>query len=333
MSSLFGTIKVGNDEALLRAFARFEPHFSNPNVQEIMVNGPSDVWIETNGVMRKVEIEISEIETAGLAQLIASRNGKNIEPGGVNGIQDAEYPGFRLAIITNPTSTIGTAISIRKHNPVNLNLKNLLDLDVFPQELMAYLREIVISKKNILISGGTSSGKTTLLNAMVQEIDQADRVFCIEDTKEIKKSVPNWVSVVTNKQKGVTGGLLLQAALRFRPDRILYGEVRGAEALDMLTAANTGHDGMMASLHATSADRTLARLENMLLQSGINWPHSAICSEIASTFNIIIYAARTKQGRKITQIKEILGYDHDARRYLFNSIFERKSNVSISCSI
>jgi Flp pilus assembly CpaF family ATPase len=324
MSSLFGQIKVGNDEALLRAFARFEPHLSDPHVQEIMVNGPDDVWVEARGVMKKQDIQISEIETSGLAQLIAARNGKNIEPGGPNGIQDAEYPGYRLAIITNPTSTFGTAISIRKHNPVNLNLQDLIDGGSFPSELKDYLKQAIATKKNILVSGGTSSGKTTLLNALVQEIDQEDRVFCIEDTKEIKKSVPNWVGVVTNKQKGVTGGLLLQAALRFRPDRILYGEVRGAEAMDMLTAANTGHDGLMASLHATSADRTLPRLENLLLQSGINWPHVAICSEIASTFNIIIYAARTKQGRRIAQVKEILGYDHEARRYLFKSIYERK---------
>lgn len=162
---------------------------------------------------------------------------------------------------------------------------------------------------------------TTFVNALIGEVDPGDRVLTIEDTQELKVKVPNWVPLISNEQEGVTTRDLVRLSLRFRPDRIIVGEVRGGEAFDLLDAANTGHDGCLATLHANNCAGALSRFESLVLRAGINWPHEAIKAQIADTFDFVVFMARVKTGRKLAEIMAINGFDFDSKRYITEEVY------------
>lgn len=312
-----------NAHVLLRNSLRAVGHLlEDPHVQEVMINGPNNVWVEKAGQgIIKTEVDISDVEIRSSIQLLASLENKEAKERGKESIIDSRLDGFRFAAAMKPTSMQGPSISIRKHNPVHLSLDDYVANGAIPEEMAGVLRKMVQERKNVVVAGGTSSGKTTFVNALIGEVDPGDRVLTIEDTQELKVKVPNWVPLISNEQEGVTTRDLVRLSLRFRPDRIIVGEVRGGEAFDLLDAANTGHDGCLATLHANNCAGALSRFESLVLRAGINWPHEAIKAQIADTFDFVVFMARVKTGRKLAEIMAINGFDFDNKRYITEEVY------------
>lgn len=322
--------RIGSIDLLKEALSPLRSYLDDPLVNEVMINSENDVWVEKSGVIDKVDVTISSTSLSSVVLILASMEQKDAFAGTDSGILDARMNGFRVAAILSPTSIKGTCISIRKHSVENYSLQDLQSKGAFGAEQSEILKNLVLNRKNVLVVGGTSSGKTTLLNAMIQEIPHQDRVITIEDTQELKVGVPNYVQLESNYQKNVTPRMLVKASLRFRPDRILLGEVRGGEAYDLLNAANTGHDGVLATLHSNSALKGLSRFENLVLQSGIDWPHQSICKEIADVFDYVVFVDRVQGKRRLSEILELHSYDMETRNYSFTYQFKRTDNEHIS---
>lgn len=312
-----------NAHVLLRNSLRSVGHLlEDPLVQEVMINGPNNVWVEKAGQgITKTEVDISDVEIRSSIQLLASLENKEAKDRGKESIIDSRLDGFRFAAAMKPTSMQGPSISIRKHNPVHLSLDDYVANGAIPEDMADVLRKMVQERKNVVVAGGTSSGKTTFVNALIGEVDSCDRVLTIEDTQELKVKVPNWVPLISNEQEGVTTRDLVRLSLRFRPDRIIVGEVRGGEAFDLLDAANTGHDGCLATLHANNCAGALSRFESLVLRAGVNWPHEAIKAQIADTFDFVVFMARVKTGRKLAEIMAINGFDFDSKRYITEEVY------------
>lgn len=322
--------RTGSIDLLKEALAPLRPYLDDDEVNEVMINSANDVWVEKSGQISKVDVLISSHSLNSVVLILASMEQKDALAGTDSGILDARMSGFRVAAILPPTSTKGTCISIRKHSVVNFSLGDLESKGAFGPEQTEILKKIVLQRKNVLVVGGTSSGKTTMLNAMIQEIPPEDRVITIEDTQELKVAVPNHVQLESNAQRNVTPRMLVKASLRFRPDRILLGEVRGGEAYDLLNAANTGHDGVLATLHSNSALKGLSRFENLVLQSGIDWPHASICKEIADVFDYVVFVERANGKRRLSEILQLHGYDMEARNYLVSYQFKRNHHEHLA---
>lgn len=253
------------------------PWLTSPNVQEIMINGPDDVWVEERGASRRLDVTLSHISIASAIDVLARIAGKTADKDGSNAIIDARLEGLRFAAALETVSSKGPSICIRRHSPVLLSMEDYVSMGALDPRRCALILEAVERRKNILVSGSTSSGKTTALNAMIVLIPPDERVVSIEDTRELQVKAPNWVAFEANEQAGIAIRHLVRLALRYRPDRIIVGEVRGAEAFDLMQAMNTGHDGGLATIHANSARDALARLEGLVLTTpDVDWPLEAI---------------------------------------------------------
>ena len=306
-------------------------YMDDPQVQEIMINAPDNVWIERDGVVFKTDIRISEVEIRSAITLLAKMSGKDAKAGSEDSIIDARTDGFRIAAALAPVSVYGHSICIRKHSIRKLSLEDYLESGAIDQPTYNLLLNIVLDRKAVIIAGGTSSGKTTFLNAMINKVPHHEVIRTVEDTHELSITSPNWVAFEANPRAGVTIRSLVKLCLRYRPDRIILGEVRGGEAFDLIQAANTGHDGSFATLHANSAKAALSRLETLTMTAGIGWPLEAIRAEIGSAFNYVIFLSRmTVNGRTVRGIKEIVevnGYDQASNEYRLKSLYERKHNA------
>jgi len=316
--------KHSYDSAILSLKNALQPvafFMDDPKVQEIEINGPNDVWVETAGLQARADVTITDEQIRRAIQVLARMSHKDAKGGTKEGIIDARMDGFRVAAALPPTSVRGPSICIRKHNPVLLTLDDYVTGRAFSAQWAEYMRKIVAEHKNILVCGGTSSGKTTFVNALINEIPRAERIITIEDTPELKVSSPNWVSLESNEQENISTRDLVRLALRYRPDRIIVGEVRGGEAYDLLDAANTGHDGCIATIHANSSFDALSRFETLILRGGVNWPHEAICAQIARTFDCVLFMARKNGVRQLSEILELKDFNTDSKKYEYEIIF------------
>jgi Flp pilus assembly CpaF family ATPase len=248
--------------------------------------------------------------------------GKDTAEGDASSLLDAKFHDMRIGAVLAPVSLRGHAIAIRKAGRHVLSLADYARQAAAeqqdppaaeaepplaqPADLEPFLRWAVVNKKNILVSGGTSTGKTTFLNALLACVPDNERVLTIEDTAELKIGVDNYVGLEANEQGGVTVRALLKMALRMRPDRIILGEIRGAEAFDLLQALNTGHAGSGVSVHANSAAEALVRIETLVLIAGVQWPHDAVRAQVAQSFDYVVHMGR-RAGRRI--IQEIVALD------------------------
>ena len=282
-------------------------------VNDILVNGPDDVWIERAGILEKTEkYFVNNEQLTDIAKRMVARVGRRIDDG--SPLVDSRLPdGSRLNVVIPPIALDGTSISIRKFSK---NKKSLQELVNMTREMANFLIIAARSRVNIIVSGGTGSGKTTLLNALSNYISHSERVVTLEDTAELRLEQPHVVRLET-RLAGVerTGEITMQDlvinALRMRPERIIVGECRGAEAFQMLQAMNTGHDGSMSTLHANSPRDATARLESMIMMANASLPLEAIRRNIASAVNIIIQASRLNDGsRKIVNITELMGMEN-----------------------
>ena len=288
---------------------------NDKSINDIMVNSPKQVYIERKGLVHLTDVTFrNEKHVFQIAQRIAGFIGRRIDES--SPMADARLrDGSRVNIIIPPISLEGTTISIRKFSQTSLHLNEMIDHGSLSPLMFRFLKLAAYSRLNVIISGGTGAGKTTLLNALSQLIDPRERIVSIEDAAELKLMQPHVVRLESRppniEGKGViTIRELVKNALRMRPDRIIIGECRGAEAFDMLQAMNTGHDGSMSTLHANSASEAINRLENMVLMAVQELPNEVIKDYITSAVDIIIQIARMRDGtRRVLQITEITDYD------------------------
>ncbi|AFU19004.1 CpaF family protein [Actinobacillus suis] len=285
-------------------------------VNDILVNGPDNIWIERAGILEKTNRTfINNEQLTDIAKRLVARVGRRIDEG--MPLVDSRLPdGSRLNVVIQPIALDGTSISIRKFSKSKKSLQDLVNFGSMTLDMANFLIIAARSRVNIIVSGGTGSGKTTLLNALSNYISPTERVLTLEDTAELRLEQPHVVRLET-RLAGVekTGEISMQDlvinALRMRPERIIVGECRGAEAFQMLQAMNTGHDGSMSTLHANSPRDATARLESMVMMSNASLPLEAIRRNISSAVNIIIQASRLNDGsRKVTNITEILGMEN-----------------------
>ena len=333
-------LKAGAVDMFFQALSPLKEYLDAPDIAEIMVNDHRNVWIELRGVMSRVNVDLRPEHLEGAIHSLASSVDKSARAGSDKGIINAGHNNLRIAAVMSPTAIDGHAMSIRKHRESKMSLEDYVSMGAFaksnarPEEaeaihfedgieneaLMRALKALVQSRKNILVAGGTSAGKTTLLNALVGVIPEDQRVITIEDTMELKVQVPNRVRLLSNADTNVTTQLLVALCLRFRPDRIIVGEVRGGEGYDLLQALNTGHDGGFASIHANNGRMALSRLESLAMLGvppGSRWELDDMRRNIADCFNYVVHFKRTGELRHCSEILEIRGFrnnDYDLRR-------------------
>ncbi|MFZ2123452.1 MAG: CpaF family protein [Rhodoferax sp.] len=290
---------------------------ADPSVSDILVNGPHQVYVERNGKLVKTEVNFSDDEhLMKIIDKIVSRVGRRIDES--SPMVDARLPdGSRVNAIIQPLALDGPLLSIRRFAVVPLTMSDLLTKRTLTPALAQLLSAMVRAKMNILISGGTGTGKTTLLNVLSASIPHSERIVTIEDAAELQLQQPHVVRLETRppniEGKGeVSQRALVRNSLRMRPDRIIVGEVRGAEVLDMMQAMNTGHEGSMVTVHANSPRDALTRLENMAGYGGVAMPQMAMRQQISSAIMAVIQIARLNDGRrKIVSLQEINGMEGD----------------------
>jgi Flp pilus assembly protein, ATPase CpaF len=284
-------------------------------ITDIMINGPDSVYIERNGLVEPAPVTfIDESQLREIAKRIASRVGRRVDESSPT--CDARLEdGSRVNIVIPPISIDGTAISIRKFKKQSIDLQKLCEFGAMSPEMAQLLMIAAHCRLNILISGGTGSGKTTMLNALSQFIGENERVITIEDAAELRLQQPHVVRLETRTAGIENTGLVDQRdlvinSLRMRPDRIIVGECRGAEAFEMLQAMNTGHDGSMSTLHANTPRDALARVESMVMMANSNLPLEAIRRTIVSAVDLVIQISRLHDGsRKVMSITEVVGLE------------------------
>jgi len=303
--------------AEILGFGPLEKFLHMDGVTEIMVNGPKDIFIEQGGKISRVNVTFEDNDhLLRIIDRIVAPLGRRIDEG--SPMVDARLPdGSRVNAVVPPIALKGAALTIRIFSKIPLTIENLVQFGSITPEAVEFLRACVISKLNIFISGGTGSGKTTLLNILSGFIPDDERIVTIENAAELQLRQDHVVTLESREANvegrgAVSIQQLVINSLRMRPDRIIVGEVRGGEALDMLQAMNTGHDGSLATGHANSARDMLARLETMVLMAGMDLPHRAIREQIASAIHLVVHGDRLRDGsRKITSISEIQGMEGD----------------------
>ncbi|WP_282157095.1 CpaF family protein [Shimia thalassica] len=294
-----------------------ETLLQDETVNDILVNGPQQIFVERAGKLQLTDITFKdEKHLLRIIDKIVSAVGRRVDES--NPYVDARLQdGSRFNAMVPPIAVDGSLVSIRKFKKDKLGIDDLVNFGAFSEEMAAYLQAAVATRLNVIVSGGTGSGKTTTLNALSSFIDNAERILTIEDTAELQLQQTH-VGRMESRPPNVEGkGEVsprdcLKNALRMRPDRIIVGETRGEEVIDMLQAMNTGHDGSMTTIHANNARDGIARLENMIAMAGIEMPLKAVRSQISSAVNLIVQASRLQDGsRRMTSITEITGMEGD----------------------
>ena len=322
-------VELDGDGVYLRSFLKpLEPWLARADVTEILVNRPQELWIETNGGAGMERVEVAELNTTALSRLaaqVARTNHQGLSR--ANPLLSGKLPGGeRIQIIAPPATRQHMAIAIRKHVSVDLNLEDyakggafsavrrsgdnhVSDVDAQLRQLhdngdvLGFFRSAVAARKTILVAGGTSSGKTTFLNALLKQIAAHERVITIEDTPEVSLVRPNALGLVAVRgetgEANVTAEDLLQAALRMRPDRLLLGEMRGAEAFSFLRAVNTGHPGSISTIHANSCAGAIEQVALLALQARVNLGRAEIIAYARSVIDIVVQLRRDAGGNRV----------------------------------
>lgn len=318
-------VELGGDGVYLRSFLKpLDPWLARSDVTEIIVNQPHEIWIETNADAQMQRIDVPDLGATALSRLaaqVARANHQGVSR--AHPLLSGLLPGGeRIQIIAPPATRAHLAIAIRKHVQVDLDLADYAASGAFAEvqqsgadddgalrdllaagDLLAFFRVAVAARKTILVSGGTSSGKTTFLNALLKQIDVHERVITIEDTPEVSLDRPNALGLVavrgTTGEANVTPEDLLQAALRMRPDRLLLGEMRGAEAFSFLRAVNTGHPGSISTIHANSCAGAIEQVALLALQARVNLGRAEIIAYARSVIDIVVQLRRNTAGQRV----------------------------------
>lgn len=310
----------------IRGFGLLDTIMKDDTITEVMINGPENIFIEKNGRVTKLDKQFeSQRRLEDVIQRIVGLAGREVNQ--ANPICDTRLPdGSRVNVVLPPISLCGPILTIRKFSKTPMTIQKLIEYGSLTREIADKLEMLVRAKYNIFISGGTGSGKTTFLNALSNYIPKDERIITIEDSAELQiTGIENLVSLETRNANASGAGQitirdLIKSSLRMRPERIVVGEVRGGEALDMLQAMNTGHDGSLSTGHANSTEDMLSRLETMVLQGSAGLPLEAIRQQIASAVDIIIHLSRLRdKSRKTMEITEVVGYENG--KILLNPLY------------
>jgi pilus assembly protein CpaF len=317
-------------ETILPFLKPIEHLILDDSITEVMVNAPDRVFIERNGYIERVPgLSIGGKSLMVAVKNIARRLGNDISES--RPILDSRLPdGSRVAAVIPPCSLDGITLTIRKFSSRQFDIEELIREGSLERAVANQLEDSILARKNLLIAGGTGTGKTTLLNVLSRFIPPEERILLIEDTSEIHLEHTNLVRFearqAQNGLPAVTIRDLLKAALRHRPDRIILGEIRGGEAFDLLQLLNTGHSGSLSTLHATSAKQGLTRFTSCVLQSGVDLPYRAVKTNIGDSVNVVVQLERRPGKRFVSEVLEIHQYDPDADEYDFSAIYQRKAD-------
>jgi pilus assembly protein CpaF len=291
---------------LARGLGPLEPLLSDPRVDEVMVNGPSEVYVERHGRLERTGVAFEgEGELLHAIERILAPLGRRVDE--ASPLCDARMPdGSRVHVVIPPLSLSGPCVTIRRFRREGFSLRDFVTRGTLTPELVEFLALCVAARASMLVSGGTGSGKTTTLNALSGAIPGEERIVTIEDAAELRLRQRHVVRLEARppnlEGRGeVTIRTLVRNALRMRPDRIVVGEVRGAEALDMLQALNTGHDGSLTTVHANSPADALRRLETLALMAGVGLPHGAVREQVASALDVVVHQARLPDGTRVIE--------------------------------
>lgn len=298
-------------------FGPIEPLLQDSTISEVMINGPKMVYVERKGKLVLSDVQFDDDDhVRRIIDRIVSPLGRHVDES--NPICDARLPdGSRVNIVIPPISLVGPTVTIRKFSKEKLQVDDLIRFGSMTPEIAEFLRACVLARLNIVISGGTGSGKTTLLNVMSNFIPDDERIISIEDSAELQLAKQHWIRMETRPPNVEGSGEVsardcIKATLRMRPERVIVGECRGGEALDMLQAMNTGHDGSLTTGHANTPRDMLSRIETMVLMAGMDLPVRAIREQVASAIDLIIQQSRMRDGsRKLTHITEVQGMEGD----------------------
>jgi len=301
----------------LMGFGPIEPLLADPSVSDILVNSPSEVFVERHGKLEETSVKFRDDEhLLRIIDRIVVNVGRRIDES--TPLVDARLPdGSRVNAVIPPITLDGASVSIRKFSKIPFNLDRLVEIGSLTEGCANVLRGVVASRLNILISGGTGTGKTTLLNSMSHAIGSTERIVTIEDAAELQLQQRHVVRMETRPQniegKGeINQRMLVKNALRMRPDRIILGEIRGGEAFDMLQAMNTGHDGSITTVHANTPRDALSRVEQMIGMAGMDLPAKSVRGQIASALDVIIQIKRFADGsRRVVSVQEVTGMEGD----------------------
>jgi pilus assembly protein CpaF len=289
-----------------------EPLLADPSVDEVMVNGPSDVWVERRGRVERAAAEFgSEAELMHAIERVLAPLGRRVDE--ASPMCDARLPdGSRVNVVVPPLAVDGACMTIRRFRPHGFSLEDLVANGTMPLAVAEFLADCVRAKASVLVSGGTGSGKTTTLNALSGAIPDGERIVTVEDAAELALRQEHVVRLEARppnvEGRGeVTIRALVRNALRMRPDRIVVGEVRGGEALDMLSALTTGHEGSLTTVHATSAAEALRRIETLALMAGVGLPHEAIRDQVEAAIELVVHQRRMPDGsRAVACVAEVV---------------------------
>lgn len=315
-------------EMILPFLKPIEHLILDESISEVMINGPDHVFIERHGFLTAVPgVSLGERSLMVAVKNIARRLGDDISE--AKPILDSRLPdGSRVAAVIPPCSLAGITLTIRKFNSRHLEIADLIREGALDQALANSLEDHVLAKKNLLISGGTGTGKTTLLSVLGRFIPPEERVLVIEDTSEIRLTQENQIRFEARREQNGLPAVairdLLKAALRHRPDRIVLGEIRGGEAFDLLQLLNTGHSGTLSTIHANSAQLALSRFASCVLQSGVDLPYRAMKTNIADSLNVVVHLERRPGRRFVSEVLLINGYDPDADLFDYSAVFLAK---------
>jgi pilus assembly protein CpaF len=316
------------DETLKAFFSPIVPFLECDDVSEIMINGHQKIYIEENGKVRLTDRRFdSEHALMSALRNLSQFVGRELNTH--KPILEARFPdGSRVEAIIPPASAVGPVVSIRRFSSAQLTVERLIDLGALSESAADLLRVLVASQQNIIVAGGAGSGKTSVLNVLASFVDKSERVVVIEDSMELRLPLPHVVQLESqppdvNGRGAVTIRDLFRATLRMRPDRIVIGEIRGGESLDLIQAMTSGHRGCLSTVHATYPIDTLNRLETMALMSNVDIPQQALRAQIASAVDIIVQTSRLPNGsRCVTHITEVVGHGSDTG-YQLGDLFVR----------
>jgi pilus assembly protein CpaF len=317
------------EETLLSFFAPIRRYLDDPTVTEVMINGPSEVYIERRGRLERCEARFDGAHAlAAAVRNLAQFAGRHVSDD--QPILEARLPdGSRVEAVLPPASPDGPHVSIRRFFRKALSMDRLVELGSLTREAAERLAALVACRQNIIVAGGTGSGKTSFLNVLSAFIDPGERIIAIEDSRELQLVQPHVVQLETRPPDAqgrgeVSSRDLFRASLRMRPDRIVMGEIRGGEAIDLIQAMISGHGGCLSTVHATYPIDTLNRLETMALMSDVRLPLAALRAQLATAMNIVVQTARLQDGaRCVTHITEVVGHDPNGG-YRLEDLFVRR---------
>lgn len=294
------------------------PVFEDTSINEIMINGPHDVFIRQRGPDRRLNIDLGANAIKTAITLLASMADKVVDRNQL--MLSARLPGFRVEACLPPVAVKGPSMCIRRHATRIITLEDYLQAGTVTEIQAHVIREVVAGRKNFLIAGGTYSGKTTLMNCVLSLVEPEHRMFVIEQVQELRIAADNHVLVECDPEQGVTARRAVKMGMRYSPDRVILGELRGDEAYDWLDAANTGHPGSGATIHADGAVEALSRLESLVMMANTGMPYEAIQTRIASTVDTVFFIEQKNGERRLSQICQVDGFDRARGKYDITNI-------------